>query len=186
MIIRDLTNDVHEAVRELILAGFSDTGSEEMATLLGAEQTIASIASPGCIARIAVEADEVIGLVGGLPGYHGHVFELHPLVVHPSWRRRGVGRALVADLERQAAQRGASTLWLGTDDEDERTSLGGIDLYPDVLAKLAAVRNLRNHPFEFYRRVGFVIVGTLPDANGPGKPDIFMAKRLKAITPVGG
>jgi hypothetical protein len=32
------------------------------------------------------------------------------------------------------------------------------------------------HPFEFYRKVGFVIVGLLPDANGYGKPDIFARK----------
>jgi aminoglycoside 6'-N-acetyltransferase I len=34
------------------------------------------------------------------------------------------------------------------------------------------------HPFGFYRRLGFVLVGVLPDANGPGRPDIFLAKRL--------
>jgi len=27
--------------------------------------------------------------------------------------------------------------------------------------------------------MGFVIVGVLPDANGFGKPDIFMAKRVQ-------
>ena len=34
------------------------------------------------------------------------------------------------------------------------------------------------HPFAFYRKLGFVLAGVLPDANGRGKPDIFMAKRL--------
>ncbi|MQC25305.1 MAG: N-acetyltransferase, partial [Chloroflexi bacterium] len=34
------------------------------------------------------------------------------------------------------------------------------------------------HPFEFYQRCGFVLVGMLPDANGPGRPDIYMAKRV--------
>jgi hypothetical protein len=38
--------------------------------------------------------------------------------------------------------------------------------------------NLRDHPYECYRKLGFVIVGVIPDANGFGKPDIFMAKRL--------
>jgi aminoglycoside 6'-N-acetyltransferase I len=36
------------------------------------------------------------------------------------------------------------------------------------------------HPYEFYKKVGFTIVGVLPDANGFGKPDIFMAKRVKS------
>ena len=29
-----------------------------------------------------------------------------------------------------------------------------------------------------YQKCGFVIVGVVPDANGPGKPDILMAKRV--------
>lgn len=40
------------------------------------------------------------------------------------------------------------------------------------------IRNLRDHPYEFYPKMGFAIVGVMPDANGIGKPDIFMAKRL--------
>jgi hypothetical protein len=32
---------------------------------------------------------------------------------------------------------------------------------------------------EFYQKLGYVIVGVIPDANGFGKPDIFMAKRLE-------
>jgi len=29
-----------------------------------------------------------------------------------------------------------------------------------------------------YQKCGFVIVGVVPDANGLGKPDILMAKRI--------
>ena len=58
------------------------------------------------------------------------------------------------------------------------TTLSGVDLYPNVLAHLANIRNLRGHPYEFYQKLGFVLVGVMPDANGPGKPDIYMAKRV--------
>jgi hypothetical protein len=34
-----------------------------------------------------------------------------------------------------------------------------------------------------YQKLGFVIVGVMPDANGPGKPDIYMAKRVSSPTP---
>ena len=112
--------------------------------------------------------------------YDGHVWELHPLAVTAAMRGQGVGRALVNDLEAIAKARGGLTLWLGTDDEDHQTSLAGVDLYPNVLEHVTAIKNLRRHPFEFYQKLGFVIVGVMPDANGLGKPDIFMAKRISA------
>jgi len=34
------------------------------------------------------------------------------------------------------------------------------------------------HAEAFYQKCGFVIVGVVPDANGLGKPDILMAKRV--------
>jgi hypothetical protein len=32
-------------------------------------------------------------------------------------------------------------------------------------------------PLQVHRELGFSIIGVMPDANGPGKPDIYMAKR---------
>jgi aminoglycoside 6'-N-acetyltransferase I len=75
-------------------------------------------------------------------------------------------------------QRGGLTLLLGSDDEDGMTTLSGVELYLDVWEHVATLRNLRGHPFEFYQKCGFVIVGLVPDANGIGKPDILMAKRV--------
>jgi hypothetical protein len=85
---------------------------------------------------------------------------------------------LIRALEREVCARGALTIWLGSDDEDGRTSVSGVDLYPDVLNKLSSIKNLKSHPYEFYIKNGFSIVGILPDANGYGKPDIYMAKRV--------
>ncbi len=84
----------------------------------------------------------------------------------------------MADLVRQVASRGATTLYLGTDDEDGRTTLSDTDLYPNPLEPLAAIENPGRHPYEFYLACGFSIVGVIPDANGPGKPDILMAMRV--------
>jgi len=146
-----------------------ETALEEVRELFG----------PGHITRVAVdEQGAVLGLVGGHPHYEGHVWELHPLAVRPEHQRKGIGRALVADLEERVRERGALTLWVGTDDEVDQTTLSAVDLYPNPLEHLAQIRNLRGHPYEFYQKVGFVIVGVMPDANGWGKPDIFMAKRV--------
>jgi len=75
-------------------------------------------------------------------------------------------------------RKGALTLWVGSDDENGETTLSGVDLYPDVPGAIRDIRNLRGHPYDFYLRVGFTIVGVMPDANGAGKPDIFLAKRV--------
>jgi aminoglycoside 6'-N-acetyltransferase I len=85
---------------------------------------------------------------------------------------------LVQDLEDQVRQRGGATIYLGTDDEDGMTSLANIDLYPDVFQHIARIKNLKHHPYQFYQKLGYMIVGVIPDANGPGKPDIIMAKRI--------
>ena len=145
----------------------------------GALAEVRASFSAGHISRVARDpAGEVLGWVGGIPQYDGNAFELHPLAVKPAARRRGIGRALVSDLEAQARRRGAITLYLGADDEFGGTNLFGADVYPNVVEHIAAIRNLRDHPYEFYQKCGFVVVGIIPDANGFGKPDIIMAKRV--------
>jgi aminoglycoside 6'-N-acetyltransferase I len=131
------------------------------------------------ISLIALEdRDTVVGWIGGMPEYDGIAWQLHPLAVRPDRQGRGVGRALVAALEDRVRERGGTTIYLGTDDEDNRTSLGGIDLYPNVWEHIAQIQNLGNHPYSFYLRCGYAITGVIPDANGFGKPDILMARRL--------
>ena len=131
------------------------------------------------ISRVAVdESSSVVGWIGCIPTYSGRVWEIHPLVVAAQYRRRGVGRALVRDLETVASRRGALTLWAGSDDENDETSLSAVNLYDDFPGAIRDIRNLKGHPYEFYLCIGFKIVGVMPDANGVGKPDIFLAKRV--------
>jgi aminoglycoside 6'-N-acetyltransferase I len=183
MEIVDLTADNTHAVEHiaaLLQEEFSDTGSNAWRTIEAAIAEVTESLEPGRISRYALaESGEVLGWIAGIPQYDGNVWELHPLVVRRAWRRQGVGRQLVLDFEKQVAARGGSTVLLGTDDENGRTTLGDMDLYPDVLEKLQAIRNRGAHPFEFYLRVGYQVVGVIPDANGFGKPDILMAKRVR-------
>ena len=95
-----------------------------------------------------------------------------------SQQGKGIGRALVADLEERVKERGGLTITLGSDDVNYQTSLAGIDLFPNVWEHVAHIRNWKRHPYEFYRKQGYVIVGVMPDANGLGKPDILMAKSI--------
>jgi aminoglycoside 6'-N-acetyltransferase I len=90
-----------------------------------------------------------------------------------------VGRALVVAFEDEARRRGGLTATLGTDDEFGQTSLSGVDLYADLPARIGRLRDLgTRHPFLFYRKLGYVVTGLMPDANGRGKPDIYMSKAL--------
>ncbi|HUE98333.1 MAG TPA: GNAT family N-acetyltransferase [Anaerolineales bacterium] len=134
------------------------------------------------ICRAAVdELGNLLGIIGGIPGYDGHVWELHPLAVQRALQGRGIGRALVRDFEEQVRLQGGWTITLGTDDEDDMTSLSNVDLYENLWEKIRDIRNLKNHPFEFYQKMGYIISGVVPDANGIGKPDILMAKRISSV-----
>jgi aminoglycoside 6'-N-acetyltransferase I len=182
--ISDLDPDDEEAIRQaarLLVEGFRDDWPDAWPEMDAALEEVRECLGEGRVCRVAVdEGGAVLGWIGAMPSYGENVWELHPLVVRPDAQRRGIGRALVADLEERVGERGGYTLWLGTDDETNMTTLSGVDLYPDVLEHLGKMKNLRGHPYEFYKRLGFSIVGVMPDANGPGKPDIYMAKRLRA------
>jgi GNAT superfamily N-acetyltransferase len=131
------------------------------------------------ISRVALDSKgDPQGWIAGIEQYGGVVYELHPLAVKPAMQRLGIGRALVQDFEEQARLRGAMTILLGADDETGGTSLFGVDVYPDVCAHITSIRNLANHPYGFYKKCGYDVVGLVPDANGFGKPDILMAKRV--------
>ena len=120
----------------------------------------------------------LLGWGGAIETYHGRVWELHPIVTAPSHRRFGFGRLLVDALESAARTAGVLTLQLGADDDFGGTSLSGVDLYADLPGAIAGATGGKVHPLDFYRKLGFVITGVVPDANGPGKPDILMAKRV--------
>jgi aminoglycoside 6'-N-acetyltransferase I len=166
-------------VAMLLMDAFREHSPDYVPDIALALEEVRESLGPDGISRVAVGEDgTVLGYIAGQPRYYGHAWELHPLAVRPEHQRKGIGRALVADLEERVRARGVLTLWLGTDDEDDQTTLSAVDLYPDPLEHVARIRNLRGHPYEFYQKMGFVIVGVMPDANGWGKPDIFMAKRV--------
>ena len=168
-------------IAEALVLGFAEHWPDAWPDRVAAEREIEESFEEGRISRVALDRDgRALGWIGGIRQYEGHVWELHPLVVHPDFQGMGIGRALVEDFEEQARGAGGSTIWLGTDDENGMTSLAGEDLYPDLLGKLAEIKNLRGHPFGFYLAMGFSLAGVVPDANGPGKPDILMAKRIRA------
>lgn len=165
-----------ERCAQLLVDEFRDIAPDAWPIIDEARDTVDECLRSGPV-RVARVDDVIVGWIGGRHTF-SRVWELHPLVVARSAQKRGIGRALVADLERIVAARGAMTLILGSDDEVGLTSLAGIELYPNPLEHLARLEDRGGHAFTFYLKCGFVVTGVVPDANGFGQPDIHMAKRV--------
>ena len=149
-------------------------------TLQHAMDEIETLLVPGNTLLAAVEDGIVVGWGGILaPIYNGNVFELHPLVVRSDKRKQGIGRAIVTALEDEARKQSGLTIYLGADDErgNGETSLANVDLFDDLPGKLASF-DAGTHQSGFYLKLGYKIIGVMPDANGRGKPDIYFGKRL--------
>lgn len=180
MRIVDVPNEKNfiRQVAAVLLDGFTTSGINPWEDLDSAIAEVRESLQENRISRAALDKDgNVLGWIGAFQEY-ALVWELHPLVVRRDAQKNGIGTALVKDLETEVKNRGGLTIRLGTDDENNRTSIGGIELYPNVLEKISKIQNLRKHPFEFYQKLGYEICGVIPDANGFGKPDILMCKRV--------
>lgn len=168
--------DVLRAAFAARTAGYSDPGAAEAEVELRRLQD-------EWLGYAALEGEDLVGWIGALRTY-SHGWEIHPLVVAPAWQGRGIGSALLATLEARARAEGVLTLFLGSDDDYGGTTLFGRDAWPDVLGEARrAAPTAAGHALGFYRRQGFEVVGLLPDVNGPGKPDLLMAKRLRDPSP---
>jgi aminoglycoside 6'-N-acetyltransferase I len=165
---------------QILVDAFKTHWPEAWPTLQDGLDEVHEMLASDRILRVALDVEgNLAGWIGGIPQYDGHVWELHPLVVRTDLQGKGVGSALVLDLEEQVRALGAITIMLGTDDEDASTSLSNVDLYEDTCSKIKEIKNLKGHPYTFYQKMGFTITGVMPDANGIGKPDILMSKRLE-------
>jgi len=165
---------------QLLVDAFRKHWSEAWPTFEDGLKEVHEMLEPEKITRVATDDNgNLLGIIGGIPDYDGNVWELHPLAVQPNMQGQGIGRALIEDFEEQVRSKGGLTITLGSDDEDNMTSLSNIDLYEDLWDKIKNIRNLKGHPFEFYQKMGYIITGVVIDANGRGKPDIIMSKRVK-------
>jgi aminoglycoside 6'-N-acetyltransferase I len=182
MKIVSLQPDHEELVQQaaqLMVDAFREHWPNSWPTPEAGLEEVHEMLKPDRICLAAVDAQgNLLGIIGGIPAYDGVVWELHPLAVRPSLQGQGIGRALVQDFEAQVRSRGGLTITLGSDDEDNMTSLSGVDLYENLWEKIRDIRNYKNHPYEFYQKQGYTITGVVPDANGRGKPDILMSKRI--------
>lgn len=170
--------DLKEQAAQVLFDAFRDSDTRAWQTMDEAKEEVCECTCEEYICIGAIKSNRLVGWVGLRPMYD-LTWELHPMVVRPDCQRQGIGRRLIEEVERVARGKGIIGIALGTDDESFQTSLSSKDLEPsNVLDELKAITSNGKHPFEFYAKCGYTVVGVIPDANGKRKPDIWMWKRL--------
>ena len=130
------------------------------------------------ISRVLMVGDRVAAWIGAAPTF-GKIIEIHPLLVHPAYQQQGLGKRLVTHVIDWAQQRGALTLSVSTSDETQATSLSGVNLYENPGEAIANFHIVKSHPVGFWLKMGFSIIGVLPDVDGIGIPSIMLAQSLQ-------
>jgi ribosomal protein S18 acetylase RimI-like enzyme len=106
------------------------------------EATRRFLADGANVLLIAYEGDEPAGFVSGTalshPDYAKPEMFLNELAVDQAFQRRGIGRALVAELWRLAQARGCRGMWVLTDDDNAAankvySAAGGSRVDPQVM-----------------------------------------------------
>ena len=174
--------DGRRQAAEVLYEAFRALGNRTWPSVAVAEKEVSDCLQPPRLCRALVLNGRVVAWGGLRPMYGTVTWELHPLVVHPDAQGRGLGGRLLTDLEHRARERGATGILLGSDDQTGSTSLSAVDFSTtpvgDAIAVIASIPGRPPHPWRFYASHGYRIVGVIPDANGPGEPDILMWKGL--------
>jgi aminoglycoside 6'-N-acetyltransferase I len=122
---------------------------------------------------------KLIGWVGLRPMYE-KTWELHPMVIKKEFQKKGYGNILINELEKTAATNGIIGIVAGSDDETNSTSLSDKTITGEnIFEEIKNIKNYKNHPYEFYEKCGYKIIGIIPNANGPQKPDIWLWKDIR-------
>jgi putative acetyltransferase len=120
--IRHFASCDQPAARALILAGLREHwGWLDPSLNPDLDDIAASYLAPGHVFFVAESGQALAGtgalVIGGDSG------QIARVAVHPQWRRRGVGRALVIALLNAAHARGLIRVWMETND-DWRDAVG--------------------------------------------------------------
>ncbi len=168
----------HEQTERLVALTFESAQQHFpgwLPTLESARKEAREALAPSHVSRVLLGEDGPLGWIAACHQW-GRIWEIHPLIVAPNHQRKGLGQRLVHKIEAVTWSKGALTLLASTSDMTGSTSVSGIDLHRDPIEALNNLRCVRPHPVEFWQKVGYRIVGIIPDAEKLGQPSITLAK----------
>jgi aminoglycoside 6'-N-acetyltransferase I len=168
--------DIVERLASITHEAFRENSPDWVPTIDLARDQVLQAAGHGRLGRVLMVQGEPAGWIGLITGRY--VWEIHPLVVAIEHQSQGFGHLLVDDVAEIAREGGGLTLFAGTSDEVGTTSLFGTDIYTDPVGAIRDLEVTGRNPVRFWRSAGFKIVGLMPDAEGIGKPSIYLARRL--------
>jgi len=143
---------------------------------VGSEKVLESL-SGGRRSRVLVDQNRTaLGWIGAIPD--DNMWEIHPIAVAPQSQRKGYGAMFVNDIAALARDAGAVAVWAGTSDETQSTNLSKFDLYREPNKAMEKIEVAQGHPVNFWLKMGFSLVGFMPDEEGLGMPGITFAKRV--------
>jgi aminoglycoside 6'-N-acetyltransferase I len=136
------------------------------------------IKEPNICVGIKLE-NELIGWCG-LRQMYEKTWELHPIVIKKEFHGKKYGKKLLGEIEKIACENGIIGIAAGSDDETNSTSLSEKEINGEnIFEEIKNIKNYKNHPFEFYKKCGYIIIGIIPNANGQNKPDIWLWKDIR-------
>lgn len=108
---------VGEAASIFIRAYAQSPWNEEWSLDLAFQRVRELLAHPSCIVIRACQEDRLVGFAIGTPHTSavGPTLYLAELVVDPAVQRRGIGKALLEQMEGEAIQSGYTGMWLVTE-----------------------------------------------------------------------
>jgi aminoglycoside 6'-N-acetyltransferase I len=172
-------SELIDELADLTYVAFKAHAPDWRPTAADARQRVLGASVPDRINRVLLSAEaKPIGWIGVTPIHHGRIWEIHPVAVSHAEQGKGYGRALVNEIEHLARAHGVLGLLVGTSDETGATPLYGVDLYRNPCDVLDKLTGAEKHAVTFWKKVGFTIVGVVPDAEGCGEPAITLAKHV--------
>ena len=172
--------EVLEALASLSHSAAQKHSPNWLCNVDAATQELQRASEEGVLTSVATDGGRPRGWISAKSRGYGS-WEIHPLLVDPAASGRGYGKILVEDIERQIRSHGGISVFLSTSDATNSTNLSDFDLYANPLEALRNISvrdSAHGHAYRFWQRVGFTVVGVIPDAEGLGVPSIHLAKKL--------